>query len=341
MSRPGAPRPEVLIVATDDQEGRDLSKFVGDLGLQGRLARDPGQALTLVEERRFVLAILDADTPGPGEGLDVLAMLKRQAPGLPAVLLLGSRSFDRTVLALRLGVEDVVVKAQDQIHYLRERVLALSQGQRAREENDQLLQESYALNEDFLRRLTEMARRVGELQDQVHGRASGASPLPPGASPEDEECNVLLVEEDGWLTRALQPLLPRGFVLHSVVSGGSALDKASAQRFHIALVKEGLPDLPGRMVVRTLQVQSPETVTLLFTPPGPGSQPGQVQVVEGSHMIPLLLGFSEPAQLLSRLGELREAQRARGRERRYLSAFRDEHYDLLRRFAELRQRIKP
>ena len=61
--------------------------------------------------------------------------------------------------------------------------------------------------------------------------------------------------------------MPKAFVLTPVVSGGAALDIASERPYDLALVKETLPDLPGRMVVRTLSAQSPETLVMLFVAP--------------------------------------------------------------------------
>ncbi|MCS6914399.1 MAG: response regulator [Myxococcales bacterium] len=327
-----APKPEVLIVAGDEQEHRDLQRFISDLGLGVVGTRDGSSALGLAEGRPFALALVDADTPGAG--LELLRSLRKIRPAMSVVLLTARRSFDLVLGALREGAADVVVKAPDQIDYLRQRVLALAGAASNRADRERLLAESVAINEEFLRRLTDMARRVGDLRDKLLSVSSGNSPLP-----EDEECRVLIVEEDGWLGQALGSLLPRGFLLHSVVSGGSALDKASAQRFHIALVKEGLPDLPGRMVVRTLQAQSPETITLLFSPPG--KHPGKVEVLDGMQVISLLPSFTDAAQLAARLQELRDAQRARGRERRYLAAFREEHYELLKRYADFRMKMRP
>ena len=323
---------EVLVVAGDEQERQDLHTFLVELGLHPTVVSEPARALELAESRTFVLALIDADTPTPGAGIDLCWSLRRLSPVMALVLLSAYRSFDLAAGALRAGASDVVVKSADQIDYLRQRLLSLSSEAAAKLPREALLGESAALNEEFLRRLTDMARRVGELRDRV-ASFSGEAPVP-----DDEACRVLLVEDDGWLQGALMKLLPRGFTLSGVVSGGSALDKASGQRFHIALVRETLPDLPGRMVVRTLAAQSPDTITLLFSVPG--ERPGEVQVVEGSHMIQLVPEFREASQVAERLGELREAQRARSRERRYLATFREESYDLLRRYAELRQRLE-
>ena len=43
--------------------------------------------------------------------------------------------------------------------------------------------------------------------------------------------------------------------------------------------------------------------------------------------------------MIERIDELREAFRRKSRERRYLASFRQENYELLRRYAELKQRL--
>ena len=68
------------------------------------------------------------------------------------------------------------------------------------------------------------------------------------------------------------------------------------------------------------------------------SASGQAQLIEGSRVIPLELG--EGAHAVARVQELREALRAKSRERRYLQAFRAQHYDFLRRYAEFKQKLE-
>jgi DNA-binding response OmpR family regulator len=150
---------------------------------------------------------------------------------------------------------------------------------------------------------------------------------------------VLLVEEDGWAARVLSPLLPKTFVLTSVISGGAALDSASERGFDIALVRDMLPDLPGRMVVRNLSVQAPEAMVLLYSQPQP-KRPGRVERSEGAKLLPLIADWLEPKQLADRLRELFQAQLARRRERKHLAEFRSEHIELLRRFSDLRKRTR-
>jgi hypothetical protein len=129
-----------------------------------------------------------------------------------------------------------------------------------------------------------------------------------------------------------------------VTSGGGALDLTSARSFDIALIKDALPDLPGRMLVRNLSQQGAEGMYLLWSPPA-GKRPGQVERFdprpEPGKLVPLLPEFYEAKQLAERLPELFSAQLARRRERKFLADFRSENLDLLRRLADLRKRIKP
>jgi len=48
----------------------------------------------------------------------------------------------------------------------------------------------------------------------------------------------------------------------------------------------------------------------------------------------------KPRQMIERLSDLREAFVGKSRERRYLAAFRQQNYELLKRFADLKQKLK-
>jgi hypothetical protein len=87
--------------------------------------------------------------------------------------------------------------------------------------------------------------------------------------------------------------------------------------------------------VRSIKTQSPEMVAISFSPP----PNGVVEIVESSKTIPVVKNWNDPSQLLERLDELAEAFRAKSRERRYTQAFRERHYDFLRKYVELKSKI--
>lgn len=331
--QPAGPQDSVLVVTADPALLADLQQRLAQSGLLAVVHRSADSVRAAFPKANWRAAVIDLHSLTPTVGLDLIATLRRHTPHLVQIAITTQPSYDLAVLAVRSGAMDVVLHTPEQLAYLGRQLLGLLRETQISAERRQLLAETAKLSEELLYKLTDTARRVGELRALISNRSG--SPLPP----EEEQATLLLVEEDGWLTRALPPLLPKMFKTTTVVSGGEALDRASERQFDLAVVKESLPDLPGRMVVRTLSAQAPETLVLLLVPPA-NRRPGRIDRVEGGRLIPLVAELHAPAQLAERLGELYHAQLARRRERRYLAEFRAENYDLLRRFQDLRRRVR-
>ncbi len=102
------------------------------------------------------------------------------------------------------------------------------------------------------------------------------------------------------------------------------------------MIAEDITDLPATTIARTIRNQHPDTVVLTFVGP---SDNGRVDLVETHGTRSIVAPFKEPSQLLERLDDLAEAWRAKARERRYTQAFREKHYDFLRRYVELKTKI--
>jgi hypothetical protein len=119
------------------------------------------------------------------------------------------------------------------------------------------------------------------------------------------------------------------------MSGGSGLDKASTFSFQIVCVREELADLPGQMLLRSAQSQKTSTLGLLYSEVGAGHidryELGQPKASDtpfrgAAHLVDAL------SAMVQELARVRE-------ERRYLQAFRAEHGQFFKRFAELKARI--
>jgi hypothetical protein len=102
------------------------------------------------------------------------------------------------------------------------------------------------------------------------------------------------------------------------------------------MIAEDVTDLPATTIARTIRNQHPDTVVLTFL--GPADN-GKVDLVETNGTRSLVKPFNDAKQLVARLGELAEAWRAKARERRYTQAFREKHYDFLRRYVEIKTKI--
>ena len=173
-------------------------------------------------------------------------------------------------------------------------------------------------------------RRAADLGDRLAGKD-------PTRTAQVDELRVLIVDEVEALYEAMTSAAPPGFSFVHATSGGEALDRAGGGQFHYAMIAEDLTDLPVSMVVRSLRTQAPELVLLTFL--GPADN-GRVGLVDSSGTRPVVPRFTDAAQLVERLDELAEAWRAKARERRYMQAFREKHYDFLRRYVELRTKIQ-
>jgi len=148
---------------------------------------------------------------------------------------------------------------------------------------------------------------------------------------------VLVVDEVDDFYSAISGAAPKGYTFVHATSGGEGLDRASTGSFHYAMIAEDVSDLPAKTVARTIRNQHPDTVVLTFLGP---SENGKVELVELAGQRTLISPFTETKQLIDRLDELAEAWRIKARERRYTQAFRERHYDFLRRYVELKTKIE-
>jgi DNA-binding NtrC family response regulator len=321
---------EVLVIDADPRIQRGIAPMLQRAGLTPTVIAEAQRALDLSVEKFFAVAVVDLDTPEPGGGLEVLAGLRERSPGTALVAMAGQASFEQAVAAFRFGVDDVIAKSPEQVAYLRDRILELAEGQRRRADEGRLLAEVSQLHDDFFKELLESHRKLVSLEE---GAGADAAP--------EEAIAILVVDDQGWLGGELAGMLQErgGYALTDVATGGEALDVAGRERFQIALVKESLLDLPGSMVARTIKAQAQDTIVLLFSQPE-GPRPGRVEVVDTQRSIPFLPAFVAPSQLAERLGELTEAYHATHRQRRYLASFRQQHFELLRRYQETKAKLQ-
>jgi len=317
---------EVLIVDSDPAVPKGLEKILAPRGMPVSSATTHEKALELVTAKIFGVVVIDLDTPSPNAGLRLVEAVRERSPTSLVLVLASRKSFDAAVAAFRIGANDVVLKAPDQVDYLTARIVDAAGDWVTRGKTKVLLGEIRDALEEFLRRIMEAERRATDLEDQVAGRPAGGAAV-------DEEVRMLFVDSDDRLFKALQRSA-KGYVFTLAQTGGEALDYFAKGAFQLALVGPTLPDLPSSLIIKTLKAQAPETIVIAYEPNG------RLDIVETSRAISIVPKFTAAAQLADRLDELAQAHRAKLRERRYLTAFRERHYEFLRKLSDLRKKIE-
>jgi DNA-binding NtrC family response regulator len=320
---------EVLVLDGDERVHAGIEQLLSEAHLHVTCVADAGRAKALVDRQFFSVALIDIDTPTPRAGIATIRAIKEKSPTSMVIAMTPRRSYDDAVDAVRAGAIDLILKAPDSVTYLKERVLDAAGRSVGKREVDSVLDDVRGVHEEFLQRFMEAERRAIDLADKVAGRDRAHID-------QLDELRVLVIDEVDDFVTAMTDASPKGFTFVHATSGGEGLDRVSSSTFHYAMVAEDVTDLPARTIARTIRNQHPDTVVLTFL--GPADN-GRVELVETHGSRPLLQPFTDAQQLLGRLDELAEAWRIKARERRYTQAFREKHYDFLRRYVELKTKI--
>ena len=321
---------EVLVIDKDERVQNGMVDLLSQADLNVTCASSPEDGFTQLEKRFFSVVIVDLDTPMPSAGLSTIAAIKEKSPTSMVVMLTPRKSFEDTIQAIRAGAIDIVFKSPASVSYLKDRVLEAASRSVDTREIATILGDVKDAHDEFLKLFMDAERRALDCADRLAGRD-------PNRTSTIDEIRLLVVAGNDTLAKALDEGAPEGYLFHSALTGGQALDLCGSSKYHYVLIGDGLPDLPASMVIRSVKSQSPESVVMTFVGPGPG---GRIEIVETSKSTVIIPAFNAAAQLLERLEELAEAFRAKSRERRYTQAFRERHYDFLRRYVDLKTKVE-
>ncbi len=332
---------EVLVLDQDEKSLAALTAVLGQVGLLVTALKDASQASHQIATRFIPVALIDNDTPSLDGGLELVKFARAKSPLTVPLLMISGKSFEAATAGFRAGAADVFPKTEDGFAYLRDRVLAAATEVKAADNAAELLREVGDFHEEVLKKVMDLSRHVMDLEDRLLARDEGVTDE--GVTESAATLGglvVLVVDDQPTLAADLERLLPAGgaWRVQSKQSGGEALDSAGDTPPSVLLVKENLPDLPGRMVVKTIKATAPDVVALLFSPPGEGAA-GKLDMVEHSRLLPVIPSFSDPAQLVDALEQIREGLRKKSKERKYLKAFKQQNLEFLQRYGALRQRL--
>jgi DNA-binding NtrC family response regulator len=271
----------------------------------------------------FPAALVDIDIEQPGAGLDLVRFIQERSPKTSVILLTSRRSFEAAVDALRLGVMDVLVKRPDTIEQLKAQVGLACDRFRATDGSTPILKDVSAVLDEAFHILLVMART--EYHDISVAAEAKFRP------------RVLVVESDSDTIQELAGLVQgKVWEIGAEMSGGAALDKTSNQAFDVVAVRDELMDFKGTMVLKSIQANRPETVGLLYTAPGPE---GRVERYTEGRSVDIERPFRGAQHLVERISSAVQEVGTTQRDRRIIQAFRGDHPEFFRKYAELKLRI--
>lgn len=318
---------EVLVIDRDASVREGISLLASEIKMNVSGVADPADAWELLNNRFFSVAVVDLDTPHPNAGLETVSSIQMVSKTTSIIVLTPRKSYEAAMEAIRAGAIDVVHKSPDSVDYLKHRLVVAAGSSQRQRELGATMRTASKTHDKFLQMLMAAEREVTDLQDQVANR----DPASLG-----EELRILVIDSADSFPQELIALTPKGFRIEHAQSGGEALDRASLAPFHFALVSHDLPDLPQSMVARSLKSQHPELVALTYRGPCQG---GSVEIADAGPGASVVTNFTEAKQLVDRLPDLAEAFRAKEKQRRYTQAFREKHYDFVRTFVTLKERL--
>ncbi len=321
---------EVLLLDKDRRICDAMQKLLASYGMLVTSTDDEQKVLRLMREKHFTAAVIDVDTPAPLRGLELLKEIKSISPATAVVLLAKEQTFDIATQGFRGGAVDVVAKVPQNVVVLVDRVKELCLNESYNAARSHILQDTLEVHEEFLKKLMDLAKELQQAEDRQREQAPQW---------DLEECILLVVDQNSKTAAGLSEVISKDakYRCLSALNGGEAFDMASQHGFHIALISEQLPDLPWSMVAKSLQKQNPEGIILVFTDPISG--PARLSIVKSKAKTELISELTRGAQLVEAIHELREAYVAKSRERYYLQVFRRDHYEFLKRYVELRQKL--
>jgi DNA-binding NtrC family response regulator len=281
---------EILIADSIERDRAGLRKMFEEEGYVCTAVSSAAEARDLIERKFFPAAVVDLDLDAPNHGLELLRYMGEHSRPTAVILLTGRRSFESAVEALRLGVVDVVSKRPDQVTQLSAAVRLAVDRHRATNKDGTLLREVRTVLDDAFKIMLSMGRRLyGDGSHASNASVAVALPQP----------SILIVDDDAqFLQEVSQHIDQPGWKVAVEMSGGAALDKASSFAFQIVAAREQLMDLPGPMVIKSIQAQQPRTLGLVYTAPGPQ---GHIHRFEGGRTTKVDRPFQGAKELVDNL----------------------------------------
>lgn len=319
---------EILIVSENNPLIQDLQKILQKEGFLVSVAVDQFTLEDLLENKFFIIALIDLDVNSPDHGLEILELSHRLSPATHNFLVTARESFTSCVKAFRTGCRDVIHIKPDEIAYLIDNIRKSATEIAHASERDRLLKEMYSVHNNFFKKMLALHIKLTELEDAARMREGvDDAELPP--------MQILIVDSDDTLENSIASIVNEndGWYVKRVSWGAEALDYGTSGQWQSILVGRHLQDLPASMVASSLSAMGSEAEVLIFSisPEGiihiaspDGEDQSNVSTID----------------LISRFRNRRIDMATKSAKKQHIKTFKAQHYDFLQKYSKIKSRVE-
>lgn len=319
---------EVLLVEGDGTLERHLAEALRKEGVQVRVAHTADEALSGIGTREPPVVVAEIGLEGGLSGFELSRRLRELDPHAQVILLTGSDDPRMTVVALRAGASDVVVKRFEGVPQLLACIHGAEARRRSARRHARAVRDLVGLGDDLaaeLKTLSAEAAAVG--LPKVLAQTSGAT-------------RVLVVDDELATAKALSAVLSSaGYEVELADSAEEARPLLESGRFHMLVTDKNLPGDTGLTLIREVTSRGLCYATALMT--GYGSMSSAMEAVDAGADGYFLKPFEDVDLVVRKLDALREVHAQKQKRERALDAFRQRAGAFVEDFSTIRADLVP
>jgi DNA-binding NtrC family response regulator len=289
---------------------------------------DVASALGWLAEARPTAVITEVVLPD-GDGLSLLVEARRRFSHLPVLVLTAEPTARSASRAVRLHVDDYVMKHSDSLEGLRRAVRGAIRTHARAAEVERMLTEMANLNDQFVDAVERLERTNLKLADRL---------APPVL--DEEGVWRILVVDDEQATMALLETILRSQAEYEVDGANSATEarqRFNAKRYDVVLTDKNLGDGSGVDLIKEIHDVEPSTRVLLMT--GFATIDSAAEAIRHGAVAYLRKPFEDLQEVLDLVAQVVEGIEQERAEQRYLHAFKSRNAAFLARYRLIKNKL--
>ncbi|MCA9544390.1 MAG: response regulator [Myxococcales bacterium] len=318
--------PLIVVADADARTARLCAEMMGEGRFVVEHCATAAAAQALIDAQPLAGLVCEVVLPD-GDGLALARRARAKDRHLPVVVLTAEPTARTAAQAVRLGLDDYLLKHADSLSLL-EKALRGAIRRHAREaEVRRLLDEMAALNDQFVDAVERLERANLALADRI---------APP--TPEEGAWRVLVVDDEANTVALLETLLrSQGYEVDGATSGAEARGLFTTRRYDVVLTDKNLGDESGVDLIGEIHRVDRSTRVLLMT--GFATIESAADAMRLGAVGYLRKPFEDLQVVIDRLDEIITAIKEERAERRYMHQFKSRNSAFLARYRLIKNKL--